>query len=179
MKTLLLITLIISATACTGARKGDVGMGMILPKSAEKIEVPEDQTFLFPVPVVEPVLPEYPTALIASKQSANVCIEIVIDENGEVSRTVPLFDIPDCPDSSNKLNPLFIEASIKAIKQWQFSAAAICKFPVTVKKNDDCEGDGVIISTIPIKLAYTFGFSVKNKKPIVRSTKTKINTDAN
>lgn len=173
MKTLILMALVISATSCASMRTGNVDANMILPKAAEKIKVPEDQEFLFPAPVIEQILPDYPAELIASGGSANVCIEIVVDENGEVAEASPLFNISGCPDSPSKLNPLFIVASITAVKQWQFSAAAICKFPATVKKNDGCDGDGVVITTIPIKLAYTFDFNVKNKKPVVRSAKTK------
>ena len=179
MKNLLLIIPVILTTACVNVRSGDVGMGMVLPKSAEKLEVPKDQQFLFSTPIAEPILPDYPVELIASKATANVCIEIIIDENGEVTHTVPLFDAPGCEITASSRNPLFVDASIRAIKQWQFSAAAICKFPTTAVKNDTCDGEGVVITTIPIKLAYTFSFSVKNKNPIVRSAKTKVRPDVN
>ena len=167
MKPTFILVLILLLTACKTMHKGDVGMNMILPKTAETLEVPEDQQFLFPTPIIEPILPVYPAALLGSGVQQIICVEIVIDENGEVSNAHPLMDLPECPSSDKPPNPLFTAAAISAVKQWQFAAAAICRFPKTVKKNDDCQGDDVVITSIAIKLAYTFAFSVKNNRSAV------------
>lgn len=167
MKCSLFLALVFLLGACKAMHKGDVGMSMILPKTAERLEVPEEQQFLFPVPIIEPILPAYPPALLGSGIQQIICVEIVIDENGEVSHARPLLDLPECPSSNRPPNPLFTSAAISAVKQWQFAAAAICRFPKTVQKNDDCHGDEVVITNIAIKLAYTFTFSVKNNKSAV------------
>lgn len=134
----------------------EVGMRMVLPPMAEVMEVPEGRTFLMASPVTQP-LPEYPSG-VHRGASAHVCIELVIDENGAVESATPLYGLHDCPAAEDELDARFVDSAVQAASRWQFLAAAICTFPNGVEPEDDCSGDEVAVTTIPIKLAYVFTF---------------------
>lgn len=136
--------------------RSTVGMQMVLPPMAEVMDVPKDKTFLMASPVMQP-LPAYPSG-VQRGASARVCIEFVIDENGAVASTTPLYGLPECPALQEQLDPQFIASAVEAASRWQFLAAAICTFPEGVEPTEDCSGDEVVVTTVAIKIAYVFTF---------------------
>lgn len=156
-------------SGCTkNTRQPDVGMGMILPERAERIEVPKDQQFLFPSPIGANTLPSYPPELIARNLPAQtLCMEIIINTEGAVQSSTPLLDVPGCPSSQDRPDPRFYQATAAALAHWEFLAAALCKYPTGATKNEQCHGDNVIITLMPVKLAYTFTFKLVGNKPVV------------
>ena len=133
-----------------------VGMQMVLPPTAEVMDVPDDKTFLMASPVTQP-LPASPSG-VQRGASARVCIEFVIDENGTVASATPLYGLAECPAPKEELDPRFIASAVEAAGRWQFLAAAICSFPEAVEATDDCSGDEVAVTTVAIKIAYVFLF---------------------
>src|SRR5690554_1839103 len=133
-----------------------VDMRMVLPPMAEVMDVPKDKTFLMASPVTQPS-PAYPSG-VQRGASARVCIEFVIDENGAVASTTPLYGLPECPAPKEELDPQFIISAVEAAGRWQFLAAAICTFPDGVDATDDCSGEEVVVTTVAIKIAYVFSF---------------------
>jgi len=136
--------------------RSTVGMQMVLPPMAEVMDVPKDKTFLMASPVTQP-LPAYPSG-VKRGATAHVCIEFVIDENGAVASTTPLYGLPECPAPQEELDPQFISSAVEAAGQWQFLAAAICTFPEGVEPTEDCSGEEVVVTTVAIKIAYVFTF---------------------
>ena len=140
-----------------GCKTGSmVGMQMVLPPMAEVMNVPKDKTFLMASPLTQP-LPAYPPG-VKRDASAHVCVEFVIDDNGAVASTTPIYGLPECPAPQEEIDPQFIGSAVEAAGQWQFLAAAICAFPEGVEAEEDCSGDEVVVTTVAIKVAYVFTF---------------------
>ena len=151
---LIAVICVLSLQGCKSANS--VEMRMVLPPGAQAMEVPMDQTFLMATPIIEP-LPAYP---VGASRDINVssCVEIVIAVDGSVSLVTPLYALPECPLTEDEIDPAFIASVTSSVKQWQYFAAAVCTFPQGVPKNDDCLGDGVVITPTAIKLSYVFTF---------------------
>ena len=57
------------------------------------------------------------------------------------------------------------------VRQWEFFAAAVCTFPPGVAKNHECEGDGVVVAPVAIRMAFVFSFEVDRGRAVVRQRK--------
>jgi len=146
----------------------DVDAGLIIPAMGGQVEVPENQQFLFPQPVVRNPLPLYPDSLLAlGLPDQVVCLRILIDDGGAVPSSSPVFDEPGCPDASAPPRAEFLNAARQAVARWEFLAATLCTYPIGMEKNEDCSGDGVVMRQVPVKLAYRFRFRLVEGKPLV------------
>lgn len=163
-----MVLLFLTATGCAHRHaRPDVDGGLIIPRGGQ-VDIPEDQQFLFPTPVLENPLPEYPPERVAEGLDEQVvCLQILIDEGGSVPWSVPAHDHADCPSATRPAHPDFDKAAREAVADWQFLAAAICTYPPGVPKNDDCSGEGVTVREVPVKLSYRFRFRLVDGKPSV------------
>jgi hypothetical protein len=134
-----------------------VGYNMILPPGAEKLQVPDGRTFLMASPISQS-LPDVPQGFDKEK-GVSVCVEFVIAEDGSVTEVTPLYSMAECPLAKEQIDQRVVAAAVASVSQWQFLAAAICEFPSEIIKNDDCSGNGVVITAMPIKVSYVFVFS--------------------
>jgi hypothetical protein len=161
-------------TACTHvATTIEIDKSMILPAGAAQLEVPSDQTFLMAGPLSNP-LPGYPSGLVATaKDAIAVCAEFVVEADGSVRTVTPLFALPECPLSQADVDPRYVAAVADAVRQWQFFAAATCRFPPGMAKNDTCDGEGVVVTPVAIKLAYVFTFHAERGHGSVSGKSTK------
>lgn len=133
-----------------------VGMRMLLPPGAKVMSIPNDQVFLMASPASQP-MPVFP-ANAPNKISTSVCVELVIGESGGISSATPVYALPECPQTESELDPRFVESSLQAAMKWQFLAAATCVFPAETPMTDDCSGDGVVTTPVPIMVSYVFSF---------------------
>lgn len=164
------IGLLVALTgACAGKRLvAEVDSGLIIPPMSGAVDMPENQQFLFPAPVLRNPPPVYPESLISlALPEQTVCLAIVIDEGGAVPSSAPVFDSPDCPSSGQPPRAEFLEAASKAVARWEFLAATVCTYPVGATKNDDCTGDDVATRPVAVKLSYRFRFKLVDGKGIV------------
>lgn len=159
---LLSVLLLLPGCSSTHGRGGPstgVGVDMILPPAATRMSVPDDRVFLMAA-IVDNDLPVYPPVLLDRQIGhQSVCAEIVVGEEGNVLRVTPLYEMPECPDTERDTPPAFVQAVSDALSRWRFFAAATCSFPPGVPTNDACEGAGVKIEPVAIKLAYVFEFT--------------------
>ena len=164
---LLAAVLLIAASGCRRNTRPNVDMGMIVPPGADKMTLPEDRTFLMASEIASP-LPTYPAELLKKHIGAvTACAEIVIGVDGSVSSVTPLYSIPECPQGKSELDERFTRAVHDALLTWEYFSAAICTFPPGIPKDDDCKADGVVVTRVPIKLAYVFTFKVTNGRASV------------
>ena len=133
-----------------------VGMRMVLPPGAQVMSIPKNQGFLMATPVSQP-MPVFP-ADTPTKVSTSVCVELVISESGGISSAIPLYALPECPQTKSQLDQRFVQAAVEAAMKWQFLAAATCVFPAETPMTDDCSGEGVMITPVPIMVSYVFSF---------------------
>lgn len=142
---------------------------MILPSRAETLQVPEDKVFLMAVPLSEKI-PDFPSDMLTrSTRDTHVCVEIVVSVVGIVSSVMPLYETIECPMSKKQTDARFTKAVADAVQTWEFFAAGICTFPVTIAKNEECKGEGVVIERVPIKMAFMFTFQVDGGRVSIRN----------
>jgi hypothetical protein len=146
--------------ACAGSRSTQVGASMILPPQARTMKMEQTQLFVMANHLNPEHLPDYPAAqLAAGPEKARVCVDLVVSEAGEVIWAVPLHGGPDCPAAAEPALAAFEQAVLATVREWQFTAAAVCTFPPGIEKNEDCEGEGVTERAVPLRMAFTFDFS--------------------
>lgn len=137
---------------------------MVLPPGAATMTLETRQGFLMAVPVHEP-LPVLADDARGPDGRTEVCVEIVIDVEGQVSeaRHMPGVDACDAqPDAG------YAAAALAAVRQWTFFAAALCEFPGEQPVTEDCSGEGVTVRAVPIRLMYAFAFERSGGKARVR-----------
>src|SRR5687767_8015358 len=129
MRKLVLVALALALTACASSRSSNVGARMILPPMAPTTKVDERQLFFMASHLNPDKLPDYPAERMADgPEAARVCIDLVVDEGGEVISAVPLHGGPECPAGADKNLEAFEQAALASVRDWQFLAAAICTF---------------------------------------------------
>ncbi len=162
-----LTLLLIGVSGCASHRptvvepSGLVGMEMIIPDSGSRYQMRTDQAFLMPEFAGTPALPTYPEALLAQRVPAQrVCVEVHIDKGGAVTASRALIDAAGCASTDAPYVGLFHESVVAATLGWQFLAAAVCTFPEGVEPNQRCDGDGVMVEAVPVRLAFAFVFRI-------------------
>lgn len=159
-----LVTAAIGAVGCSSTQEA-VDRRMILPSGAATYQVDERQHFLMAAPVRSP-LPSFPEGVSAPDGLHEVCVRFVVSEMGEVEQ----IEFPEATlgcGIPNFENIPFQNAVTKALSQWSFIGAAVCTFPEGVEKDERCEGDGVEVRAVPIRLMYVFSFSQTGGKKSV------------
>ena len=157
---------------CKRQIRPNVGMDMILPPGAETMQVPKDKVFLMAAPISEK-MPDFPAGLLTrSARDTHICVEIVVSEEGSVSSVIPLYETIECPLSKKHTDERFTKAVTNAVQTWEFFAAAICTFPATIAKNDDCKGEGVVTDRVAIKMSFVFSFQVDRGRVSLRRRRT-------
>jgi hypothetical protein len=134
-------------------------LALIFPESVLRYEMRGDQMFLAPEFVSEPALPAYPAHLLrAGLPEQVICVEVDIDTGGEVFATRELTDTAGCPTVDAQPDGAFYDVAVTAAVSWQFLAAAVCTFPANIEANDRCEGEGVTMEPVEVRLAFAFSF---------------------
>ncbi|HEX5693143.1 MAG TPA: hypothetical protein VFY00_00815 [Arenimonas sp.] len=159
--------LLVSGGCTKHAARADVDVGLIIPRGGQ-VEMPENQQFLFPTPVFENPLPEYPSEHLADGLDEQVvCLQILIDEGGSVAWSTAFDGPAGCPSAEQPALPAFTRSARKAVADWQFLAAAVCTYPEGRPKNEDCSGEGVEMRPLAVKLSYRFRFGWREGRPSV------------
>lgn len=99
-----------------------------------------------------------------------VCLQVVVDAEGRVERSVALTDRPECAAGTAAENAPLLQAAQEAVAQWRYSPAAVCHFPAAHVPDDrgDCAGADRI-EPVPVSLLYAFTFEiVKGKQTVQR-----------
>lgn len=162
-----LTLLLIGVSGCASHRptvvepSGLVGMESIVPSSGSRYQMRTDQVFRMPEFAGEPAMPMYPETLLAQRVPAQrVCVEVHINKGGAVTASRASTADPQVG--------LFHASVVAATSGWQFRAAAVCTFPEGVEPNQRCEGDGVMVEAVPVRLAFAFVFRVDSDGQHVR-----------
>lgn len=101
-----------------------------------------------------------------------VCLQLVVDADGRVERSLPLADRPECEAGTAAVNLPLLRAAQEAVAMWRFSPAALCHFPVGSAPRDATDCDGAErIEPVPVSLLYAFTFEIVKGRQYVRSQK--------
>ena len=98
-----------------------------------------------------------------------VCLQVVIDAEGRVERSVPLSDRSECAAGNAAENAPLMQAAQEAVAMWRYTPAAVCHFPPQRVPTDrgDCEG-AERIEPVPVSLLYGFTFEIVKGQHVVR-----------
>lgn len=101
-----------------------------------------------------------------------VCLQLVVDAEGRVERSLPLADRPECEAGLAAVNLPLLQAAQHAVAMWRFSPAALCHFPAGSPPRDATDCDGAErIEPVPVSLLYAFTFEIVKGRQYVRSQK--------
>lgn len=155
MRGWLWIAVVACVSACAGAPKR-VDREMVIPFGAARHEVSDEQLFIMAVPIHAPD-PEFPAGMRAPGGRLPVCVSFVVTGEGVVE-AVELVDLPACSDTRAHAGDAFGQAVVSTVSGWSYFGAAVCDFTGGAIRNDDCEGEGVQITPVAIRLTYVFTF---------------------
>jgi hypothetical protein len=142
---------------------------LFLPEFAVSHELKAGEGFRMPellLPAVQPVVGidagiQYGTD--GDKRSADLCIEIGIDETGDVVEQTVFASPLYCPDSLAASLERFRAAILAATQRWRFRPAAFCTDAQSMDPEaDPCGGTTAIIEPVGVKLAFAFAFRLEN-----------------
>lgn len=98
-----------------------------------------------------------------------VCLQVVVDAEGSVERSVLLNDRPECQAGAAAENTVLVQAAQEAVAQWRFTPAAVCHFAAGQVPEDrgDCR-DAARVEPVAVSLLYAFSFEIVKGQQIVR-----------
>lgn len=142
----------------------DGGAGQVQPytlKASEGYRMP--QLYAAPDPVVGDRDPRRALA------PTTICLQVVVDAEGRVERSLPLTDRESCNAATAAENTPLLDAAQAAVAQWRYSPAAVCHYPAGQVPSDrgDCTG-AERIEPVPVSLLYAFTFEIVNGQHTVR-----------
>lgn len=99
-----------------------------------------------------------------------VCLQVVVDAQGSVERSIPLTDRSECSAGEAPENAPLLQAAQEAVATWKYSSAAVCHFAAGKVPADrgDCRS-AERIEPVPVSLLYAFTFEVVKGQQTVRT----------
>ena len=99
-----------------------------------------------------------------------VCLQVVVDADGRVERSLALLDRAECKAGGMPENAPLVEAAQAAVAQWRYSPAAVCHYPAGHVPGDrsDCTG-AERVEPVPVSLLYAFTFEIVKGQHVVRT----------
>jgi len=99
-----------------------------------------------------------------------VCLQVVVDAQGSVERSIPLTDRSECSAGEAPENAPLLQAAQEAVAMWKYSSAAVCHFAAGKVPADrgDCRS-AERIEPVPVSLLYAFTFEVVKGQQTVRT----------
>lgn len=159
---------------CATQRAASVDQRMLIPESADRYSVEENQVFLMPLSLGNEA-PAFPAELEgAALAPTTVCMDVVISDSGSVTQALPLQGMDDCGAGDAAAIPVLLRAVQSALAQWRFEPATICTFPdikAARRANGTCLESEAQRRALPVRLAYAFTFEIVDGKRNIRSSK--------
>lgn len=97
-----------------------------------------------------------------------VCLQVVVDAEGRVERSVPLSDREVCKPGVAAENAPLLAAAQEAVARWRYTPAAVCHF--AAGKVPDNRGDCTAaerIEPVAVSLLYAFTFEIVHGRQVV------------
>jgi hypothetical protein len=168
---IVLVTLGVTFLSGCAHWHGSADTKLVLPSGASQYEMKNNEIFLTPARFPDSKDPEYPADLLGKNIGlVTVCVDVVIQGDGTLSEAkINRADCSDNPDPSDRKE--FEGSALNTVKSWMFYGAAICRYPDGMVADEKCEGDGVQVEPVPVRLTYMFNFVQKNGKASVTQRK--------
>lgn len=97
-----------------------------------------------------------------------VCLQVVVDAEGRVERSVPATGRSDCASGASAENLPLLQAAQEAVAAWRYTPAAVCHFAAGKTPGDpgDCR-DAERIQPVAVSLFYAFTFEIVKGEHVV------------
>lgn len=146
------------------AAAGGGGAGAVQPytlQSNQGYRMP--QLYAGPDPVLGDRDPRHELA------PTTVCLQVVINAEGTVERSIPLVDRSDCAAGSAPENHALVRAAQDAVAAWRYTPAAVCHFAAGQVPDDrgDCRA-AERVDPVAVSLLYAFTFEIVHGQPTVQ-----------
>lgn len=161
-RTLAGLVLAAVATGCA-TRSSSVDHRMLLPQGGDRVELESRELFVMPVALASPE-PVFPAAAAGSVE-VEVCAEIWLSADGDVTRVAPFHATPECAQGADPAVRDYAQAVDAALRRWEFTPAMICEFPpelLAMRDEGDCRGPDITVRRVPVRLNYAFTFSSRD-----------------
>lgn len=90
-----------------------------------------------------------------------ICLQVVVDAEGQVTRSVPLLDRDGCSAGTEPANAPLLQAAQAAVAQWRYLPAAVCHYaPGQVPDNRGTCEKAERVQPVPVSLLYAFTFEI-------------------
>lgn len=99
-----------------------------------------------------------------------VCLQVVVDAEGRVERSVPLSDRDVCKAGVAAENAPLLAAAQEAVMQWRYTPAAVCHFAAGAVPDNrgDCS-TAERVEPVAVSLLYAFTFEIVHGQHVVRT----------
>ena len=99
-----------------------------------------------------------------------VCLQVVVDAQGSVARSIPLTARSECSAGEAPENAPLLQAAQEAVAMWKYSSAAVCHFAPGKVPADrgDCRS-AERVEPVAVTLQYAFTFEVVEGQHVVRT----------
>jgi hypothetical protein len=163
----LLLILCLAGCAHSAPRtdSSSVVKDMILPLGAVREQLRQNQVFLAPVPINEP-MPDFPDGYPTQGDAdIDICVELSVSSDGAIDDVKQISAADGCEPPGSAASVLFYPQVAAAVGQWTYFGAAICTFE---SREGECDSTDAALQAVPVKLAYRFKFRVVDGRRSVR-----------
>lgn len=153
------------ASSAPESTSSSIRKDMILPVGAVREELRQNQLFLAPVPINEP-MPGFPDDYpIHGDADVDICIELLVSSDGAIDDLTQISTAHGCEPARSVASVLLYPEVAAAVKRWTYFGAAICTFE---SSEDECNTTDAELRAVPVKLAYRFKFRIVDGRRLVR-----------
>lgn len=150
--------------ACAILPTRDVSQRMLMPETAKRYIVNDDQLFLMPLSLGNES-PEFPAALAVDDLApTTVCAEMVITDAGTVESATPLHGTDECGVGNPAVVVQLERSVVVGLERWRSEPAIICTYASAQAKADAdglCPESGADRRPVAVRLAYAFTFEMR------------------
>lgn len=159
----------LSGCARPAVKSGDVLISAVEPPDAERHVVGPREDFVVGRPLaVKRAHPDYPEELLAHDLPiAAICVEVTVDEAGQVEHTSVLSLAPRCPDLPAPVQAALKSAVDEAVSTWVYGPSYACVLREDAQADGTCAGAHADPVPVPILHAYRFVFRQTADGPVV------------
>ncbi|MCU1045508.1 hypothetical protein JAK48_02930 [Stenotrophomonas maltophilia] len=106
----------------------------------------------------------------AALAPTTICLQVVVDAEGSVERSIPLTDRSECSAGETPDNAPLLQAAQEAVAMWKYSPAAVCHFAAGRVPADrgDCRS-AERVEPVAVTLQYAFTFEIVKGRHVVRT----------
>ena len=172
-----LLAYMLCLAGCAIPRAARVDQRMLIPESADRYSIEENQVFLMPLSLGNDP-PSFPAELEhVTLVPTTICMDVVISEAGSVTQALPLQGLDRCGVGDTAAVPVLQRAVRSALAQWRFEPATLCTFPdvgAARRANGICLESEAQRQALPVRLAYAFTFEIVDGKRNIRSSEVEV-----